>query len=61
MYNKEKKKKKTEKELQHFQELQISDENYKMCYSSLERLEDGKISSYSSELKQAHSKYLLHV
>ena len=47
---KNKKRRKTEKELQHFQEMQISDDESKKSISSLaESVESGEISSSSSE------------
>ena len=49
---KNKKRRKTEKELQHFQEMQISDDERKKSVSSLaESVETGEISSSSSEWK----------
>ena len=47
---KNKKRRKTEKELQHFQEMQISDDESKKSISNLaESVESGEISSPSSE------------
>ena len=49
-YVKNKKRRKTEKELQHFQKMQISDSGSKKSVSSFEEsVEDGEISSSGSE------------
>ena len=51
---------KTEKELQHFQEMQISDIERKKSYSSFaESVEDGEISASSSEWKMGSDKLLV--
>ena len=47
---KNKKRRKTQKELQYFQDIQISDnESKKSISSSAERVESGEISAFSSE------------
>ena len=59
---KNKKRRKTEKELQHFQEMQISDDKSKKSVSSFaESVKGGEISAPALNEKQAWTNYLLHI